>query len=226
MTLQLPPGIEAVFFDMDGTLIDSEGLTEAAVEQLLAERDLPLPAFSLAAFHGMTWKKIEQELVALYPVLAGHALADRLQHTVDERMRRDMPLPIPGAVEAFLAASRACIAGIVSSSPRETIAFVADRLGLTQACRVLVGAEDIKNSKPHPECYRLAATRAGIPAGRSLVFEDSAAGVCAAKEAGAFVVGVRGRRDDADVAHLSSGSEYVIADYRDLPDDFFTRKAS
>lgn len=222
MTLRLPPGSEAVFFDMDGTLIDSEILTDVAVAQLIADRDLAPPKFSLAALHGMTWQKIEAELVHHYPVLAGQGLADHLQDIVDAQMQDEMPVPIAGAVEAFLAASRVCITGIVSSSPRATIEMVAERLGLRGLCQVLVAGEDVVHSKPHPEPYQVAAQQAQVAGSRCLVFEDSAAGVRAAKGAGAYVIGVRGNRSEADTSYLSISADRVIADFRELGAAYFS----
>lgn len=222
MTLRLPPDTQAVFFDMDGTLIDSETLTDVAIAQLIADRDLAPPAFSLAALHGMTWEKIEAELVRHYPIFAGQGLAGHLQEVVDALMRDKLPVPIGGAVEAFVAASRVCITGIVSSSPRATIEMVAERLGLREVCQVLVAGEDVVQSKPAPEPYQIAAQQAQVTASQCLVFEDSAAGVRAAKEAGAYVIGVRGNRSEADTSHLSLSSDWVIADFRDLGDDYFS----
>ncbi len=226
MTLRLPPGIEAVFFDMDGTLIDSEILTDVAVAQLIADRDLAPPEFSLAALHGMTWQRIEAELVRHYPMLAEQDLAGHLQDVVDAHMRDEMPVPIAGAVEAFIAASRVYVTGIVSSSPRALIEMVAERLGLTNVCQVLVAGEDVVHSKPNPEPYQIAAQQAKVAASRCLVFEDSAAGVRAAKGAGAYVIGVRGNRSKADTSYLSTSADCVIADFRELAADYFSRGTS
>ncbi len=222
MTLRLPPDTQAVFFDMDGTLIDSETLTDVAIAQLIADRDLAPPDFSLATLHGMTWQKIEAELVRHYPIFRGQALAGQLQDVVDAHMRNSMPVSIAGAEEAFIAASRVCITGIVSSSPRKTIEMVAERLGLRNVCQVLIAGEDVVHSKPHPEPYQVAARQAQVAASQCLVFEDSAAGVRAAKGAGAFVIGVRGNRSDADTAHLSDSADRVITDFRELGSDFFS----
>ena len=222
MTLRLPPDTQAVFFDMDGTLIDSETLTDVAIAQLIADRDLAPPEFALATLHGMTWDKIEAELVRHYPIFAGQGLAGHLQAVVDALMRDELPVPIAGAVEAFIAASRVCVTGIVSSSPRATIEMVAERLRLREFCQVLVAGEDVVHSKPDPEPYQIAAQQAQVTASQCLVFEDSAAGVRAAKEAGAYVIGVRGNRSEADTSHLSLSADWVIADFRDLGDDYFS----
>jgi HAD superfamily hydrolase (TIGR01509 family) len=217
-------GWQAVFFDMDGTLIDSEPLAEILVEQLLEKRGLPAPSFPLSRFHGQTWARVEATLLELYPDLAGLPLADRFEREFHDLLARELPRAITGACEAVAAAARRCAVGIVSSSPRATIELVAARLELSGHCRVIVGAEDVRHSKPHPECYLLAAERAGVPPARCLVFEDSEAGLEAARAAGMTAVGIRGERNEAAAALLSQHTPFVVGSYADLPPDFFDRR--
>lgn len=225
MTGASAAGWDAVFFDMDGTLIDSEPLAAKLVMQLLDERNLPAPAFPLSRFDGQTWATVETTLVGVYPELAGLPLAQRFECEFHELLARELPPVITGACEAFAAAARRCSVGIVSSSPRATIQAVAASLGLSAHCRVIVGAEDVRRSKPHPECYLLAAERAQVPAGNCLVFEDSEAGLEAARAAGMTAVGIRGNRAETVVAVLSQYAHSVVASYADLPPGFFDRRA-
>jgi HAD superfamily hydrolase (TIGR01509 family) len=218
-------GWDAVFFDMDGTLIDSEPLAAQLVMQLLNERELPAPPFPLSRFDGQTWAAVEAILVEQYPALAGLPLAQRFERDFHERLARELPPAITGACEAFAAAARRCAVGIVSSSPRATIRAVADSLGLAEHCRVIVGAEDVRRSKPHPECYLVAAERAQVPARNCLVFEDSEAGLEAARAAGMTVVAIRGNRAEAVAAVLSRYTNSVVTSYADLPPGFFDRRA-
>lgn len=215
---------DAVFFDMDGTLIDSEPLAETLVSELLAAHDLPAPGFPLSRFHGQTWEAVAATLVELYPALAGLPLADRFEREFHALLGRELPPAIPGAREALAAAAGRCTVAIVSSSPRATIELVASRLGLSGHCRFVVGAEDVTHSKPHPECYLLAARRAQVAPARCLVFEDSQAGLRAARGAGMSAIAVRGARDEAPAAPLSRPAGTVIGSYADLPPDFFDRR--
>ena len=214
---------EAVFFDMDGTLVDSEPLSDRLISGLLDEQNLPAPPFPLSQFHGQTWETVEATLVELHPSLSGLELAERFEREFHELLGSELPPVIAGARDAFTAAARHGAAGIVSSSPRATIELVAASLGL--APRVIVGAEDVRQSKPHPECYLLAADRAGALPSRCLVFEDSEAGLEAAGAAGMTVIAVRGNRGEAVQATLSRHARFVIGDYADLPPEFFDRRA-
>ena len=108
---------------MDGTLIDSEPLTERLVERLLAEYSLPPPAFPLARLHGVTWDGIAAILTDHYPSLANSGLASRLERDIHDLLASAAPPFVPGAQQAFANASRACPAGVVSSSQRESISI-------------------------------------------------------------------------------------------------------
>ena len=63
-------------------------------------------------------------------------------------------------------------------------------LQLTNAFRVVIAAEDVTRGKPHPEGYRTAAQRLSVDPSRCLVFEDSWAGITAAKQLGCMVVAI------------------------------------
>ncbi|HZW59295.1 MAG TPA: HAD family phosphatase [Woeseiaceae bacterium] len=224
MSTGRPPA--AVFFDMDGTLVDSEPLTEAVVLNLIAAEGLPPPRFPLSQFHGVTWERIASILVDHYPGLAGASLAGQLQHEFHRRLLAENPPLINGVQQAFRTASELCTTGVVSSSTRATIAAVVERARLAGSCRLIVGAEDVTRSKPDPECYLLAAERAGADARQCLVFEDSAAGLQAARTAGMFAVGVVGNRDTQGAAPLMYAADIVIKDYDVLAADFFSSFAA
>jgi HAD superfamily hydrolase (TIGR01509 family) len=211
-----------VFFDMDGTLLDSEPLTDALILRLVEEHRLSRPDFPLSQFHGMTWERIAEILTGHYPALSDVPLADRLQREFHRALLAELPPLIPGVQRAFANASQVCTTGVVSSSQRETIEAVIENAGLAAICPVVVGAEDVKSAKPDPECYLLAAERAAANASRCLVFEDSSAGVHAARAAGMFTVGVVGNRDSSTATRVLSAADLVIQDYRSLPADFFS----
>lgn len=216
-----PGTLQAVFFDLDGTLLDSEPLTDALIQGLLAEFNLPTADLALSQFHGVTWSGIAAALKRYYPALAGVPITDRLQRDFHESLRNHMPPLIQGVQRAFDRASRVCPTGVVSSSQRRTIEAVIVQAGLAGSCSVLVGAEDVNRSKPDPECYLLAAGKAGAEPEYCLVFEDSAAGLQAARAAGMCTVGIVGNRDKESAAHLFDAADSVIEHYDRLPADFF-----
>jgi beta-phosphoglucomutase-like phosphatase (HAD superfamily) len=93
---------------------------------------------------------------------------------------------------------------VTGSSRREAQQMLA-LLGLADAFSVVVAAEDVPRSKPHPDGYLQAARALGVEPARCLVIEDSAAGIAAGRAAGCTVVGVRAGNfhgQDQSAAHL------------------------
>jgi sugar-phosphatase len=214
----IPAGqpIEAVLFDLDGTLILSEERTDAAVLALLAEQGIHRPSdVDLAHFHGVTWAAIARLLVERWPALGGVEVAGLLQRYFHQTFVADPPKPVPGALEAVAAASSALPVAIVTSSNRETLALVSEQLQLSGLVAATVCAEDCRESKPSPEPFALAAERLRVAPERCLIFEDSVAGVRAGVAVGAVVIAVG----------PESGHDPWIADFTSLPADLFAPRA-
>ena len=102
---------------------------------------------------------------------------------------------------------------IVSGSAREDIARNIAMLGITEQVRFFISYEDCSPGKPHPGGYLLAAARLGVPPAACVVFEDSTAGVAAARAAGMHCVALRHR--DRPPQELSGRP--VVDDLRECP---------
>jgi len=211
-----PRGIEAVLFDMDGTLLLSEDRTDRAISALLAATDGVEQGGDYAdvdptRFHGITWEATGAWLAERWPALGGVDVAAELQRRFHQTFVEDPPPPVPGAREALAAASAVLPTAIVTSSNRETLALVCDQLALHGLVTATIAAEDCTESKPSPQPFILAAQRLGVAPGRCLVFEDSMAGVEAAHAVGASVIAIG----------AESGHTPWLVDYHDLPEGFF-----
>jgi sugar-phosphatase len=217
--VRLIPGeriIEAVLFDMDGTLILSEDRTDRAVLTLLAEHEIDAPPdFDLSDFHGVTWATSARNLKARWSALERVEVADGLQRHFHQTFITHPPPVVPGAVEAVQAAAASFPVAIVTSSNRETLELVCQQLQLVELLSTTVGAEDCSESKPSPEPFLLGAQRLGVSPKRCLIFEDSSAGVQAGLASGASVIAIGS----------ASGHEPSIADYTTLPEAFFSALA-
>jgi HAD superfamily hydrolase (TIGR01509 family) len=185
----------AVLFDMDGTLIDSEGLWLAAEIDLMSGL-------------GSTWTQDDQriclggplERVAAYMVdradtdLTAQDIGQMLLSAVEVRMRESVLAWRPGARELLVEAhARSIPTALVSASWNLLIDAVSgkiqDDLGRV-AFDVVVAGDDVTNSKPHPEPYQMAAARLGFAASACLALEDSPTGVASAVSAGCVVVAI------------------------------------
>jgi HAD superfamily hydrolase (TIGR01509 family) len=181
---------DAVFFDMDGLMVDSEP------EWLLSETEV-------TAAYGYRWLVADQ-LACLGGPLSkvGQYMYDKcgqqqspqfftqtLIDTQVARMRGNTPT-MPGAVELVRELqSHGIKTALVSASPRNIVDAVLDNLG-HDLFPFSISSDDVIETKPHPEGYLKAATITGSDISNCLIFEDSLTGMSAAIASGAYLIGV------------------------------------
>ena len=204
--------VQAVLFDMDGTLLDSEHLAARAIDMLLTEHRVQI-VLEKAWFHGLTWRRIAEVLRTQTEALNDVAVESVLQARFHTALVETTPGEIPGARAAVIAASRRGGTAVVSSSDRVSVRHVVTRLGLEACVDHLVTAEDCQRSKPDPQCFQVAAERLGVDCADCLVFEDSVAGLTAARAAGMVTIAIGA--DPAGIAH------HAVSDFSALPPGFF-----
>jgi len=212
--------ISATFFDMDGTLVDSETLTEPAIVALCRELGVDDVGLDCSLFFGVAWREIERALLDRHPQMTGKAdIATRL-HEIYHQMLTDEPPPlIRNSRESVIAANRLMPTAIVSSSGRQSIEETIRRMDITDNINYYAGAEDYAASKPAPDGYLKAAEMLQTEAGECLVFEDSIPGMQSAKNAGMQIVAITHRCNDIPAA--GEIADLVITDYSELDDGFF-----
>ena len=171
----------AFLFDMDGTILSSIAATERVWGRWARRHGLDVAAF-LPTIHGMRAVETVRRLglPGVDPVAEGAAI------TREEMDDVGGIEPIAG-IQAFLAALPPDRWAVVTSAPRALALRRMAAAGLP-APPLLIGAEDVTQGKPAPDCFVLAAARLGVAARDCLVFEDAPAGIAAAEEAGASVV--------------------------------------
>ena len=209
----------AVFFDMDGTLVDSETLTEPTVIALCDELGIHDVEIDCRQFFGHSWLEIERRLVNYYPQIDGKTdIPARMQELFHELLRDKQPPVIPGSRETLIAISKRMPVAIVTSSGRESAAETIRRMDVTDHVSFYAGFEDYENCKPEPDGYLKAAEVLQVDPENCLIFEDSVAGIQAAKNAGMAVVAVTFRC--ADIETATDLADMAIRDYFDLDEDF------
>jgi HAD superfamily hydrolase (TIGR01509 family) len=212
--------IGAVLFDMDGTLVDSEPLTEQAVSALLEPLGVAAHGIDPRRFHGVTWASIAGMLISAHPKLRDTCTSAALQHIFHGLWQAHPPEFIPGAREALEAAHQGMRTSIVTSSQRATAESLVAGRDLGPLLDATICAEDVERSKPDPDAFLKAASRLGVDPGHCLVFEDSLAGLQAARSAGMRSIAITHRCDDT--APYEALADATIRDYTALPTDFFT----
>jgi len=182
--------IEAVVFDLDGVLIQSEEVWDAVRERYVREAGGRYDDEVQRAMMGMSapeWSRYLHEEAGVWED------PEDINREVVERMlqayRRELPL-LPGAVEAVRRTAESFPLGLASSSNREVFEAVLDLAGIADCFSATVSSEEVPRGKPAPDVYLEAARRLGVAPERCAAVEDSHAGIRSAKSAGMRVVAI------------------------------------
>lgn len=182
--------IEAVVFDLDGVLIDSEEWWDQVRSGLATENGLAWPEDATRRMQGMStpeWATYLSDTVGIpggVDVVAS-AVVDRMA----KRYAEHLPL-IPGAIETVKSISRVWPVAIASSSPRQLIDVVLEETGLRQDVRASFSTEEVTAGKPSPVVYETAVRELGTNNACTVGVEDSSNGLRSAHAAGLIVVAI------------------------------------
>lgn len=185
---------DAILFDFDGTLVDSEPIHYECWQQILTPFGVVL-----------SWEEYCRNCIGVSDRAMIRQLADGMgldfdelyaQYPAKKELLRDRMLaapPMEAEIRNFLLDFEALPMGLVTSSYRLEVEPVLEALEVKQRFVAAVFGDEVKNLKPHPEPYLLAAERLGVR--RPLVFEDSEAGLASARAAGFTAIRVGNPKD-------------------------------
>ena len=199
--------VEAVIFDMDGVIVESEALWDAAREDLVKETGGRWGAGAQEAMMGMAsheWSVFVRD--ELQVPMSAEDISRDVVGRLEALYREDLPL-IEGAAEAVRAASELWPVAIASSSNRELIDLIAELAGIADVLTTTVSSEEAGRGKPAPDVFLMAAEQLGVDPENCVVIEDSANGIRAGVAAGMKVIAVPNRdfppsQDALDLATL------------------------
>ena len=203
----------ALFFDLDGTLVDSDAKHLAAFQRVFASHGIAVDQTTYERdIHGASNDSIGR-------VFLSHLTIEQRRAVLDDKeaaYRSDVidVEPVTGAVALLdFADRRGLERAVVTNAPRANAEKVLSALGLELRFPIVVVGSELARSKPDPLPYvtGLALTRA--LASRSVAFEDSPSGVCAAAAAGLAVVGLTTTLDAAVL--LRAGATIAANDFTD-----------
>jgi HAD superfamily hydrolase (TIGR01509 family) len=199
--------LQAVVFDLDGLMFNTEELYQHVGTEILRRRGKPFEPELIDAMMGRPGP------VALRIMIDWHQLDATVEDLsaeseevfgtlLDERLR-----PMPGLLDLLAALEAADLPkAIATSSPRRFASDVLARHDLEPRFEFVLTGDDVEHGKPHPEIYLSAAERFSLAPKDLLVLEDSANGCAAAVAAGAFVVATPSGRSHA---HEFPGSKLI-----------------
>jgi HAD superfamily hydrolase (TIGR01509 family) len=182
--------IDAVVFDLDGLLLDSEQVWDAEREQLARERGGRWHDRAQSDMMGMSsleWSRYMHEQLGLAE--PPEEINAEVVRRMAARYRERLPL-LPGAVEAVERLAGRWPLGLATSSNRQLIDLALELAGIDRLFRATVSSEEVARGKPAPDVYLEAARRLGVEASNAAAVEDSHNGILAARAVGMRVIAV------------------------------------
>ncbi|MDB4979804.1 MAG: HAD-superfamily hydrolase, subfamily variant 3 [Myxococcales bacterium] len=212
---------DAILFDLDGTLVDSERENVESVVLAARRWGAELTDVERAFVIGHSWNEIH----AL--VVGNHALdvpmSQLIAAAVDEKralLSADGYRALAGAVATVRRLARRSKLVVVSGASHGEVDDALASLGVADAFAFVMGAEDYPRGKPAPDPYAMAMERLGAVPARSIAIEDATPGILSARAAGARVVGVRaGNFSGYDL----SAADVVVETLDDVTDELCAR---
>ena len=182
--------IEAVVFDLDGVIVDSEHVWDDVRQELAEERGGTWHNQASRDMMGMSspeWSRYMHDVIGLSEPPA--EINAEVVRRLEALYREEIPL-LPGAVEAVKSLASRWPLGLASSSNRELIDLVLETSELDRYFKATVSSEEVPRGKPAPDVYLEAARRLAADPTRCAAVEDSENGIRSAKSAGMRVVAI------------------------------------
>jgi HAD superfamily hydrolase (TIGR01509 family) len=182
--------LEAVLFDLDGVLIDSERAWDAARRAVVEQAGRSWRDGATEAMMGMSapeWSRYLHDELGV--PLAPDQISDRVVARLLAGYEHRLPL-LPGAVAAVHRLAERWPLGLASSANRPVIDAVLNLSGLASSFSTTVSGDEVARGKPAPDIYLAAARQLGVEAARSAAVEDSSNGLRSAAAAGMLVIAV------------------------------------
>ena len=193
--------VDAVVFDLDGVIVDSEHVWEEVREELARERGGRWHDRAQTDMMGMSspeWSRYMHDVIGL-PESPAEIDAEVVRRMLD-RYTEQLPL-VDGAVEAVSRLAGSFRLALASSSNRPVIDAVLEVSGLAPLFEATVSSEEVARGKPAPDVFLEAAARLAVDPDGCAAVEDSGNGIRAAHAAGMRVLAIPNRRypppDDA-----------------------------
>lgn len=208
--------LKAVLFDMDGVIVDTEPLHRKAYFKTFNELGIEVSEDLYTSFTGASTKRVCETLINQFNLTQTYEEIAKTKRNYfkdyfynDEEF--DLIPGVKGLIEHYYESGMTLI--LASSATMTTINMVFEKFELDKYFSGKISGADLKESKPHPEVFLLAAEMAGEPVENSMVIEDSTNGILASHRANIFCAAYRSphsKNQDYTLANI------VVADYIEL----------
>jgi|SRR3989344_586923 len=192
------PKVEAILFDMDGTLVDTEPVGQETLRDFLLKNNITISANDWNLFDKVwrrdgtkiTFEEFISDILKKYAdiVDAKNYISD-FYHNYENNILLSKPLP--GANEALSYLKNKYKLALVTASTTSQAKLILRNNNWDNNFDIVISHDDFQKSKPDPECFLTAANRLGVDPEKCVVIEDSKNGTIAGRNGGMFVVGVK-----------------------------------
>lgn len=205
--------LEAILFDLDGTLADTDSIHFAVWQDILVRYDLDIDrTFYRKRISGRTNSKIIKDIIPQLTLEDAWQLATEKEETY--RRLANSLLPTPGLDKLIELTDQASIKkAVVTNAPEDNAMYMLKVLRLTGIFPMIIMAKDAPPGKPDPAPYKLALSRLGVKAQNAIAFEDSAAGIRSAVGAGIYTIGITSSHLAEDLQ--AAGASMTVNDFTD-----------
>ena len=209
--------IKAIIFDLDGTIVDTEILWAEAISKYLSDQGCNCSnEYVLEIVFGRSWTDIYNNIITHFPVIADISSKDMaliLNVYHQQLCATSGDVVIESSVNLLKELSKSYPVIVVSGSTRKNILESLETAKVDDKVKFILGAEDYSPGKPDPAGFLMGAEMLSVEPEECLVFEDSSAGVTAAKSAGMHCVALsREGAHKQDVSH----ADLILADLADF----------
>lgn len=206
--------LEAILFDLDGTLADTDSIHFAVWQDILIRFELDIDrAFYRQRISGRTNSKIIKDIIPQLTLEEAWKLATEKEETY-RRIANSLK-PTLGLDKLLRLTDDAAIKrAVVTNAPEDNAIYMLKVLHLADTFPTVVMAKDAPPGKPDPAPYQLGLSRLGaINPKNAIAFEDSMAGICSAVGAGIYTIGVTSSHSSEDL--IDAGANMTIKDFND-----------
>ena len=204
--------IEAIVFDFDGVIVDSEPLYEKAEKELFALYGVDIDIEDLKDTKGLSEKMYLSIIRERYRITAPIEELSLKGRAILKRYFAAELNYIPGFSEFLKKFSPLVKTGLATSSSRDLMNWIFDNTKVRNHFLHSVTADDVVYSKPHPEPYLKICHIIGVKPDNAIVIEDSANGLQSAKAAGAVTIGFHSNSSSGNFPN----ADYRASDYRQV----------
>jgi beta-phosphoglucomutase len=208
--------LEAVLFDMDGVIVDTEPLHRKAYFAMFSDYELEVSEELYTSFTGQSTLNICKKLVTHFSLSeAPEKLVERKRKHFKYLFENDDSLTLLDGVLELIKDyhQNGLTLVLASSASMPNINRIFERFDLNQYFVAKLSGADLKESKPHPEIFIKAAEAANSPRENCIVIEDSTNGIKAAKAAGIYCVGYNSKHSTLQDYSLA---DKVISSFKEI----------